>query len=162
MSRKKTLTGYHVLAMIVAFFTVIVSVNFTMAWLASDSWTGLVVKNSYVASQKFNGRLEAAKRQSSRGWKMKINYHDSRIGVTINDREGKPVILPKLAIKIGRPVSEIDDLEMVLNHQGEGIYGSPMKLAEGIWAFELNADGDVTYHIEGRMLVSASGVGTMQ
>ena len=44
-------TGFHMLACMIVFFGVIVAVNLTMATLASQSWTGLVVKNSYVASQ---------------------------------------------------------------------------------------------------------------
>lgn len=47
-------TGYHMIACVVSFFAVIIFANVTMAWFASSSWTGLVVKNSYVASQQFN------------------------------------------------------------------------------------------------------------
>ena len=47
-------TGRHMLAIMLAFFGVIIAVNLVMATLASKSWTGLVVKNTYVASQQFN------------------------------------------------------------------------------------------------------------
>ena len=50
-------TGRHMAIIMVAFFGVIIAVNLTMATLASRSWTGLVVKNSYVESQKFNSVL---------------------------------------------------------------------------------------------------------
>ena len=39
-------TGYHMLAIMVAFFGVVIAVNLTMATFASRSWTGLVVENS--------------------------------------------------------------------------------------------------------------------
>ena len=50
----KEFTGRHMLAIMLAFFGTIIAVNLVMAIFASRSWTGLVVKNSYVASQEFN------------------------------------------------------------------------------------------------------------
>jgi nitrogen fixation protein FixH len=51
------LTGRKVAAIFVVFFGVIMAVNFTMASFASSTFGGVVVKNSYVASQKYNGWL---------------------------------------------------------------------------------------------------------
>ncbi|WP_421718486.1 FixH family protein [Algiphilus sp.] len=62
-------TGWHFLAIILAFFCVIISVNLFMAWNATNSWTGLVVKNSYVASQHFNEVTAEKRRQLAMGWK---------------------------------------------------------------------------------------------
>ena len=56
-----TFTGWHMLAIMLAFFGTIITVNFTMAYLATSTWSGLVVKNTYVASQQFNGKAAAAK-----------------------------------------------------------------------------------------------------
>ncbi len=52
-------TGYHMAAIMVSFFGVVIAVNFTMAWYATSSWSGLVVENTYVASQQFNSRAAA-------------------------------------------------------------------------------------------------------
>ena len=52
-------SGRHMLLTMLAFFGVIIGVNLTMAWFARSSWTGLVVENSYVASQEFNAKMEA-------------------------------------------------------------------------------------------------------
>jgi nitrogen fixation protein FixH len=35
-------TGYHMLAILVAFFGVIISVNLLMAYYANSSWSGLI------------------------------------------------------------------------------------------------------------------------
>ncbi len=45
----------------VAFFGVIIAVNVTMATIAIASWTGLVVQNSYVASQEFETQAPRAR-----------------------------------------------------------------------------------------------------
>ncbi|RWK14298.1 FixH family protein, partial [Mesorhizobium sp.] len=52
--KPRVFTGRHMLAIILAFFGVVIAVNLTMATLANTSWTGLVVENTYVASQQFN------------------------------------------------------------------------------------------------------------
>ena len=66
--KDKEFTGRHMLAIIVSFFGVIIAVNMTLVYFAVQSWSGLVVKNSYVASQKFNKTLEKAALQRARGW----------------------------------------------------------------------------------------------
>ncbi|MEH6702567.1 FixH family protein, partial [Parasphingorhabdus sp.] len=52
--RVKKFTGYHAAAMIVSFFAVVVVVNLVMAQFALSTFSGTVVDNSYVASQKYN------------------------------------------------------------------------------------------------------------
>ena len=47
----KELTGKHVLFMVLAFFGVIIAVNFTMAYQAVSTFPGLEVRNGYVASR---------------------------------------------------------------------------------------------------------------
>ena len=50
-------TGRHMLAVVFAFFGTIITVNLVMAFLATGTFPGLVVKNSYIASQHYNERL---------------------------------------------------------------------------------------------------------
>ena len=60
---KGPLTGWHFTAIIVSFFAVVITVNLVMARFASSTFGGVVVENSYVASQKYNGWLAAARAQ---------------------------------------------------------------------------------------------------
>ena len=64
----KRFTGWHFTAIITAFFGVVVAVNLTMAVFATRTFGGVVVENSYVASQKYNDWLAAAKRQQKLAW----------------------------------------------------------------------------------------------
>ncbi len=65
---KKRITGWHAAAALIAFFGVVIAVNLTMAVYATSTFGGVVVENSYVASQKYNGWLKAAERQRQLGW----------------------------------------------------------------------------------------------
>ena len=66
----KRITGRHAAAALVAFFGVVIAVNVTMAMFATRTFGGVVVENSYVASQKYNGWLAAAERQKRLGWSI--------------------------------------------------------------------------------------------
>ena len=51
---QRTLTGWHVFAIFVGCFSVIITVNLTLAFQAVNTFPGLVTKNSYIASQSFD------------------------------------------------------------------------------------------------------------
>src|SRR3546814_8186701 len=55
-------TGWHMLGAMLLFFGIVISVNLYMAWQATRSWSGLVVENTYIASQEFNGKVADEKR----------------------------------------------------------------------------------------------------
>jgi nitrogen fixation protein FixH len=74
----KRFTGRHMTAILLAFFGVIVAVNFTMATLATRTFGGVVVENSYVASQEYNGWLKAARAQAELGWKAEAGLDGTR------------------------------------------------------------------------------------
>jgi nitrogen fixation protein FixH len=61
-------TGWHMTAIMLAFFGTIIAVNVTMAVFATTTFGGKVVENSYVASQKYNEWLAAARAQQQLGW----------------------------------------------------------------------------------------------
>ncbi|MCR9124473.1 MAG: FixH family protein [Phyllobacteriaceae bacterium] len=133
-------TGWHFLAIILAFFGVIISVNLFMAWNATSSWTGLVVKNSYVASQHFNEVTAEKRRQLAMGWKAVPDYADGTLILTLHDATQAPIEGAIITAKLGRPSYEAED-HIVQFAEGEaGIYAGSTDLASGVW----NADVTVT------------------
>ncbi len=68
-TQSRPFTGRRMTAIMFAFFGVVIAVNFTMASLASSSFSGVVVANSYVASQNFNRWLDEARAEEQLGWK---------------------------------------------------------------------------------------------
>ena len=61
-------TGRHMTAILVGGFGVVIAVNVLMADLATSTFGGLVVENSYVASQEFNGWLAKAEASDAMGY----------------------------------------------------------------------------------------------
>lgn len=121
------------------FFGTIITVNLTLAYFANTSWTGLVVKNSYVASQKFNAETERLKKQQAMGWKISANYENGVIELGVADKAGKQVELADMTAKIGRPVTETSDRPLVLSRLSDGMFMAQTDLATGVWQIDLIA-----------------------
>ncbi|MBC2670712.1 FixH family protein [Novosphingobium piscinae] len=77
-------TGRHMAAIMLAFFGVVIAVNLLMAQLAGRTFGGVVVQNSYVASQHFNRWLDEAGAERGLGWGAEIGHAaDGTIRVTL-------------------------------------------------------------------------------
>ena len=136
--RFEKFTGWHMLAIICLFFGVIISVNLTLAYYANSTWTGLVVKNSYVASQNFNEQTKKNHRFQALEWQTELNYDGQFLEVSIRDRANKPVVLTSLSAIIGRPTFEAEDHQVIFTRSGQGNYTTQNKLAPGIWQVQLD------------------------
>lgn len=126
-------TGRHMLLLAVAFFGVIITVNVTMAVVASTSWTGLVVQNSYVASQQFEEKRLAHAAQQAAGWQASFSYAPGAVQLIVRDAAGAPVDLGPVSLQVHRPVGGHDDQHLTLGRTPDGGYGAPLTLAEGVW-----------------------------
>lgn len=81
----KRFTGRHATAIIASFFGVVILVNLTMATYATSTFGGIVVENSYVASQEFNGWLDEAEKQRALGWNAVTTWRpDNRLAVQLS------------------------------------------------------------------------------
>ncbi|HHY49334.1 MAG TPA: cytochrome oxidase [Alphaproteobacteria bacterium] len=121
------------LLLILGFFGVIVAVNATMAVVASASWTGLVVENSYVASQQFEAKRLAHVEQQAAGWQAALTYTPGTARLVVRDADGRPVDLGEVTILINRPVGGHDDRRLTLARQGDGSYAAAVELPRGVW-----------------------------
>jgi len=152
-----TFTGWHMLFVMLLFFGVIISVNITMAVMASRTWTGLVVKNSYVESQKFNGYLAAAKAQDAKGWRTSLTYSDGSLAFKIQDRDGRPVTLENASLYYGRPAFEQADRTIALTSTGRGRYIAKLALEHGAWTMRVTGTNNgQPYRRDSRLKVRAS------
>jgi len=160
-SSEKPFTGKHMLASMVCFFGVIVAVNLTLAALASGSWTGLVVKNSYVASQKFNAHLQAGREQAALGWHSNLTYEHGGLRFDIADKAGAAIAADAVTVAIGRPAMEADDRIVTLERRADGGYASDETLGAGQWELRATARiGDRVYIRETRIFVSPQQAGS--
>lgn len=130
-------TGWHMAGVMGLFFGTIISVNLFLAFSASSSWTGLVVENTYVESQKFNSRSAEYQRQAALGWQAASGYADGVFSVDLTDAAGRAIEQVEVEVKLGRPVHEGDDRRLQLRSAGGGQFEIETVLGAGIWEAEL-------------------------
>ena len=151
-----TFTGWHMLAIMVAFFGVIITVNFTMAYLASSSWSGLVVKNTYVASQQFNGKTAAIREMLATGIEGDLSVSSTSIRYRLTLPGDQPVVADSVLAHFKRPVGTAQDFEQQLTPAGDGLYVAERDIDGGSWIVEIQAvkDGKLVMHEAERITVS--------
>ncbi|MER9311159.1 FixH family protein [Mesorhizobium australicum] len=149
-------TGRHMLAIILAFFGVVIAVNLTMATLANTSWTGLVVENTYVASQQFNKKAEEGRAQAALDWtaKLTIAWGEVRYGLT--DAVGKPVPLYTVKVLFRHPAYEKEDESVTLALASGQEFAAQHMPKDGVWIVEIDADAGLArpYRDVRRIMIS--------
>lgn len=136
----RAFTGRHMWLLVIGFFGVIIAVNVGMAIVASTSWTGLVVTNSYVASQEFEEKRLAHQAQKAAGWQATFTYSPGHAKLIVIDSAGNPIDLGAVTLKVNRPVGGHDDQAVALERALDGGYAAPLHLAAGVWDALVQAD----------------------
>ncbi len=131
-------TGTHMLLVMLAFFGTIIAVNLSLLFFSTNSWTGLVVKNSYVASQNFNKNIEAQEQMLARGWRGELNYKSGRFEFTLKEKDA-PLADLNVTGLLRRPVHENEDVVLNLTATGDGRYEGFEVLKPGMWEVEVIA-----------------------
>lgn len=129
------LTGKHVLAITVGAFSVIIAVNFLLAYKAVSTFPGLEVQNSYVASQEFDAAKAA---QVALGWTLTPSYEAGQLRLAFTDGQGRAVTLGGLGVLIGRPTETQEDVRPVFA-SSEGVYVAAADLRPGKWMMQVEA-----------------------
>jgi nitrogen fixation protein FixH len=127
-------TGRHMTAILVVFFGVVIAVNFTMARYARATFGGLVVENSYVASQEFNQWLDEAEAGDALGWDAVTAWRpDGRLLVTVSG----PGSAAAVAAIARHPLGRIPDRRLAFEPMGKGRFLSRETLPDGRWTLNL-------------------------
>lgn len=138
--RKGEFTGWHMLAIMMAFFAVVIAVNLTMAYFARSSWTGMVVENTYVASQEFNGKAAEGRAQAALGWKPELAIANGKVIYRLVDSIGNTVGAKQATASFRRPAYASEDQEVSLAHQPDGSFSAPVDLRDGLWIVEIHTE----------------------
>lgn len=135
MTHARPLTGRRVLVIALAAFTIMLIPNIVLSVLAVRTFSGLVVPNSYVASQSFD-RDRAA--QQALGWQVDLAFADGVLRLDIVDAEGATVRPARLAVTAGRPTTTRADMALALEETPHG-YAAAAPLGPGHWRVEIQA-----------------------
>lgn len=148
-------TGWHMLAIMFAFFGTIVSVNMLMAYKASSTWSGLVVKNTYVASQEFNGKAASIRAMLATGIRGQVTIGGGIIRYDLTMPDGSIVEADAVTAHFKRPVGEHQDFITPLLPNATGAYIASRDVLPGPWIVEITAvkGGETIMHEANRIIV---------
>ncbi|TIL83373.1 MAG: cytochrome oxidase [Mesorhizobium sp.] len=154
--KTREFTGRHMLLTILGFFGVVIAVNLTMATLASKSWTGLVVENTYVASQQFNKKAEEGRAQAALGWTGNLTIARSEVRYSLSDATGKSVPLHGVKILFRHPAYEAEDKSVTLALASAQEFAARDVPKDGVWIVEVDADAGLAepYRDVRRIMIS--------
>lgn len=134
----RAFTGRKMLVLTVSAFGVIIGVNLILAYQAVHTFPGLEVRNSYVASQRFD-RERAA--QQALGWTVSAALEGENLVVRIEDGQGLPVRVAEIGGIFGRATTVRDDQRPEFVFDGRA-YVAPVRLAPGYWHLRLKATAE--------------------
>lgn len=125
-------TGKHMAIIFVAFFGVVIAVNLTMARLATSTFGGLIVDDSYLAGQHFNSWLAEAKLEQTLGWKGGlVRDADGGVSIGVTGSDGKPLRGANVTAIAEHPLGQRPLTNLTLHEIAPGTYAAP--LMAGRW-----------------------------
>lgn len=135
-------TGRHMAAILVSFFAVVTIINIVNLLFATRTFGGLVVENSYVASQKFNGWLEQARREEALGWRIAVRRTPAgQVEATLAAAD-RPRPGASLTGTVRHPLGRLPERTLAFRSMGDGRYESVEALPPGRWVLRLTVAAD--------------------
>lgn len=132
----RTFTGRHMASILIAGFGVVIAVNLVMARLAITTFGGIVVENSYVASQEFNRWLDQADQSRTLGLTPSVRrLADGRVEVSFADGASPA----ELVATARHPLGRLPDTPLSFTQDGPGRFVSGAPLASERWTLRLEA-----------------------
>ena len=132
-------TGKHMAAVLVIGFGIVAAVNFYMASLATGGFHGVVVENSYVASQKFNDWIAEAEADKALGWEAQAaRSEDGRITLSTSGVPAGATVTAQLR----RPIGTKQFASLTFTPEAGGTFISDMPVSDGRWTMRLTIEAD--------------------
>lgn len=138
----KPFTGYHMAAILIGFFGIVIAVNIYMARVAVSTFGGTVVDNSYVASQNYNKWLAEAGREAKLGWTAKAERVPSgQLKLSVADN-GTAGIGFAVEAEAQHPLGRLPNRTLSFTALGDGSYLSRESLPAGRWQLRISIARD--------------------
>lgn len=132
------LKGWHVLAAVLAFFSIVIAIDVGFSIVAVRTFPGEDVKRSYLQGLRYNDTLAERAAQAKLGWRAELSV-ETRAGmpsaiVTLRDREGRLISTAEVRAIVRRPATDRADRTITFSPIADGAYAAALPgLADGAW-----------------------------
>ena len=142
-ARPFELKGGHVLAMFIAFFAIVASVNATMMTMALRTMPGLDARNGYDPSQAYNREIAASRVREAHGWRadaaVALEGDVAHVSLSLVDRAGRALPDARVVARLRHPTDRRRDREIVLAGGGSSFAGDAPGISQGFWDLVIEA-----------------------
>lgn len=149
----RPLTGAKVLAIAVTFFVTVMSVNIYMASRAVSTFSGLEVRNSYIASQHFDRDRSA---QLDLGWSVAAEVREGQLILAITAPDGEPAEVAAIGGVFGRATHLREDQYPDFTYDN-GVFLAPVTTEPGNWNLRLDATAADGTRFRQRVVIRVKG-----
>lgn len=142
------LKGWHVLALMLGFFGLVIGVNVAFAYFAVRSFPGEEVQSPYQQGLHYNDALAARRAQAALGWRataelLPAGGGDAVVVVELQDRAGAPLNGAALEGALRWPTDGARDQPLRFVFERDGRYRAiAPQLPRGNWRLEARAVDD--------------------
>jgi len=137
-SSERQFTGRDMIIVMVSFFGVILIANLSMLYFATTSWTGLVVKNGYIASQNFNKDQATQAALERQGWTGNLDIKAGHFSFHLTKLK-QNVDGCAISGLLQRPAHNRSDSKLDFQSVKPGHYQAFQALEPGQWVLALKA-----------------------
>lgn len=127
------LTGWHVLAMVLAFFATVIGVDVTFTVLALRTFPGEVSVTPYEDGLLYNQKLAQLAGQERLGWRAGAAAEPGRVIFEVRDKSGAPVRGLTVTGKLERPATEAGRKLLAFREVSPGVYAATPGGLAGAW-----------------------------
>jgi len=131
----RPLTGRKVTMMFIAAFATIVGANLALVYNAIGTFPGLDTRAPYKESLSFETRRIA---QEKLNWGSSVSYIDGRVILNLTESDGGPVVIPNIALILGRATSASFDQDLDVYFDGHS-YLADVDISAGNWQVKIMA-----------------------
>ncbi len=145
MKRPSEVRGWHVLAMLLAFFGAVIAVNVGFAIVAVRSFPGEDVRRSYLQGLQYNDTLATRRAQAALGWRasaaLNANARAILVEVNLTARDGRPLANLVLDGALQRRTDARLDRDLAFEQIAPGHYVARVDgLPPGAWRLRARAE----------------------
>ncbi|RYH02601.1 nitrogen fixation protein FixH [Salipiger sp. IMCC34102] len=149
----RPLKGWHVAAMFVGGFSIIITVNMVLAVGAVRTFPGKETESSYVASQTFDVDRAA---QDALGWDVDTTLWVDALHLAVTGPQGEPVRPEILKATLGRATTVADDTTPAFHWDGTA-WVAPVSIGPGNWNLRITLRSDDGTIFRRRIALRAPG-----
>jgi len=135
------LTGWHVLAMIVGFFAVVITVDMSFAVMAYRTHPGEVSVTPYEDGLIYDKKIAQLHAQEALGWQAAAEAAPGVVQVLMVDAQQRPLSGLSITGALVRPATETGRIVLRFHETAPGHYEAVAKGLTGAWDLTAQAGG---------------------